>query len=209
MRLVLVVLLLANVVVAILGVLGERQAGGEPQLLENQLNADKILIVRDAPEPAPAGAPACLEWGPFGAEELARAREALVPLGLAERLTSAPVMVSAGWWVHVPPLKTREAAERKLRELEALGIRDSYLVQERGPWEHAISLGVFRNQDGAERFADELRAKGAPSVAVAPRVQQVRLTALYLRDPAEAEARRLVELQPAFAGTSVRAGPCP
>lgn len=209
MRLLVVVLLLANALLAALGLLAERGGTGEPQRLAAQVNADKIRIVRDEPEAALPQAGACLEWGPFGQEDLARARDALAPLALGDRLVAAPVLVSAGWWVYVPPLRTREAAERKLRELQALGIRDSYLVQERGEWEHAVSLGIFRSQDGAQRFADELAAKGVSPVTVTARVQQVRQTALYVRDPVDAESRRLVELQGTFAGTNLRAGKCP
>ena len=117
--------------------------------------------------------------------------------------------VIAGWWVYLPPQKSRELAERKVAEVKSLGVNDVYLVQERGDWDNSISLGIFRSEDGAQRFLEDLRSKGVRSAVVGARQQQVRLTALYVRDPSEAVAQRLVELRAELPATSVRAAKCP
>jgi hypothetical protein len=214
MKALVAVLLIANVALAAWGLLVHRnRAGTEAALMESQLNADKIRIVRGEPEPAPAPAPvradACVEWGPFSVEELGRARAALEPLALGNRLVTAPVSVTAGWWVYLPPLRSRDAAERKIVELKSLGVEESYLVPERGDWENAISLGIFRSEEGAQRFLEALRAKGVRSAIVGSRQQLVRLNTLYVRNPTEAEAQRLVELRADLPGTSVKASKCP
>ena len=204
------ILVIANVALAAWGILSERhRAGTEATLLEAQLNASTIRIVSDESDPAPPRPEACVEWGPFSNEELARARAALEPLALGNRLISAPVSVTAGWWVYLPPHKSRELAERKVAELKALGVNEVYLVQERGEWDNAISLGIFRSEDGAQRFLEDLRSKGVRSAVVGARQQQVRLTALYVRDPSETIAQRLVELRAELPATSVRAAKCP
>ncbi len=205
------VLLIANLALAAWGLLLERQRGStEATLLESQVNTTKIRIVNGESEPAPPPRPeACIEWGPFSAEELSRARAALEPLALGNRLTTVPVSVIAGWWVYLPPQKSRELAERKVAEVKSLGVNDVYLVQERGDWDNSISLGIFRSEDGAQRFLEELRSKGVRSAVVGARQQQVRLTALYVRDPSEAVAQRLVELRSELPATSVRAAKCP
>lgn len=214
MKALVAVLLIANVALAAWGLLVHRnRAGTEAALMESQLNADKIRIVRGEPEPAPAPAPvradACVEWGPFSVEELGRARIALEPLALGNRLVTAPVSVTAGWWVYLPPQRSRDAAERKIVELKSLGVEESYLVPERGDWENAISLGIFRSEEGAQRFLEALRAKGVRSAIVGSRQQLVRLNTLYVRNPSEAEAQRLVELRADLPGTSVKASKCP
>lgn len=215
MKALVAILVIANVALAAWGLLAQRgREGTEAALLESQLNADKIRIVRGEPEappsaPAPARADACVEWGPFSAEELSRARTALEPLGLGNRLAVAPVSVTAGWWVYLPPQRSRDAAERKITELKGLGVEESYLVPEKGDWENAISLGIFRSEDGAQRFLENLRAKGVRSAVVGSRQQLVRLNTVFLRAPSEAEAQRLVELRAELPGTSVKAAKCP
>lgn len=214
MKALVAVLLIANVALAAWGLLVHRnRAGTEAALMESQLNADKIRIVRGEPEPGPAPAPAradaCVEWGPFSAEELGRARTALEPLALGNRLVTAPVSITAGWWVYLPPQRSRDAAERKIAELKGLGVEDSYLIPEKGDWENAISLGIFRSEEGAQRFLEALRSKGVRSAIVGSRQQLVRLNTLYVRNPSETEAQRLVELRADLPGTSVKAAKCP
>lgn len=211
MKALVAILIIANVALAAWGLLSERKRGGsEGALLESQLNAGKIRIVPEGSEPPPAPRPeACIEWGPFSADELARARAALEPFALGNRLTAAPVAVMAGWWVYLPPHRSRELAERKIAELKSLGINDVYLVQERNEWETAISLGIFRSEEGAQRFVEDLRNRGVRSALVGARQQQVRLTALYLRDPGETVAQRLVELKAELPASSIRAAKCP
>jgi len=214
MKVLVAILVIANVALMGWGLLSERlRAGNEAALLESQLNAGKIRIIRGEPDTPPSPTPpitdACIEWGPFSAEELARARASLEPLALGSRLASAPMPVTAGWWVYIPPQKSREVAERKVDELKQLGIVDSYLVQERGSWENTISLGIFRNEDGAQRFLESLVAKGVRLAVVGARQQTVRLTALYVREPDEAVSKRLVELRSEMPGTALRAAKCP
>lgn len=204
------VLLIVNLALAVWGLLIERQRGStEATLLESQVNATKIRIVNGESESPPPRPDACIEWGPFSAEELARARSALEPLALGNRLSAVPVSVIAGWWVYLPPQKSRDLAERKVAEVKSLGVSDVYLVQERGEWDNSISLGIFRSEDGAQRFLEDLRSKGVRSAVVGARQQQVRLTALYVRDPSETVAQRLVELRAELPATSVRAAKCP
>lgn len=205
------ILVIANIALAVWGLTMEGKRGStEATLLESQVNPAKIRIVNGDSEPPPPPRPeACIEWGPFSAEELARAKAALEPLALGNRLTAVPVSVVAGWWVYLPPQKSRDLAERKVVELRSLGVNDVYLVQERGDWDNSISLGIFRSEEGAQRFLEDLRSKGVRSAVVGARQQQVRLTALYVRDPSETVAQRLVELRAELPATSVRAAKCP
>lgn len=211
MRALIAVLLVANLALLGYGLLASREReGAEARLLENQVNAARIRIVRGEPEPVPPPAPeVCVEWAPLTAEELARAREALQPLALGDRLGASPVTVTTGWWVYVPPQKTRAAADRELARLAAAGVRDTFLVQETGDMRFAISLGIFRTEEAALRFRDGLKARGVTNAVAGPRAHQARLNALYVRGAKESDTARLVELKAGFPGTEVRAAKCP
>lgn len=204
-------LLFANLALFAWGWLREHTPGADEALIRQQVNPDRLRIAGAENEPAPVvpATDACLEWAPFSSEEATRARAAIEPLSLGDRLLAAQVAVPAGWWVYVPPQKSREAAERKVVELARLGVSDTFLVQERGEWENAVSLGIFRSEEGAQRFVESLRQRGVRSAVAGARQQQVRLTALYVRNPTETESQRLLELRGSFPGTGVRTARCP
>ncbi|MCW5626256.1 MAG: SPOR domain-containing protein [Burkholderiales bacterium] len=213
MKALIAILIVANLAFLGWGYLSERQPSRDAELLRSQLNPDKVRILPGEPEvAAPAPEPAveaCLEWGPFAPDELARARNALASLQAGDRLASVATPVSAGWWVYIPPHKDRASAERRVADLKTIGISDSYLVQERGEWENAISLGIFRNEDGAQRFLESLQNRGVRAVRMGARQQQVKLASLYLRNPLDVEAQRLTALRTEFPATAVKAGKCP
>lgn len=217
MRALALALLMVNLALFAWGWLREHSPSVADAMIGQELNRERLRILPIEAEPAsavPAPVPAppaeaCLEWAPFTAEEADRARAALEALALGPRLLEATVTVPAGWWVYIPPLKNRLLAERRVAELARLGVKDTYIVQERGEWENAVSLGVFRGEDGARRYLEALKARGVRSVMVGARQQQARLEALYIREPREAETQRLAELRQSFPGTGVRAGRCP
>lgn len=209
MRALAVALLVFNLALLGWGWLRENTPGVDDALVHQQVNPEGLRILEAEPELAAAVPDNCLEWAPFSAEEAERARAALEGLALGPRLLAAPVSAVAGWWVYVPSRKSRDFADRKVAELARLGVTDTYIVQERGEWENAVSLGVFRSEEGAHRFLEALKGRGVRSAVVGPRQQQVRLTALYIRNPQEADTLRVQELRPTFAGTGVRTGRCP
>lgn len=211
MRIVVAILLVTNMVLAAWIFTESQRPTDEAPLLQSQLNADRIRIVRDGEEPVAIVplADACIEWSPFPPDELARARTAVAELGFGERLYTAPVSVIAGWWVFIPPQVSHDAAARKVAELRQMGVAETFLVQEHGEWENAISLGIFRNEDGARRFLDQLRSKGVRTAVSGARAQQVRQSGLFLRQPVAADARTLADQQAHFPGTTVRTVRCP
>lgn len=211
MRVVIAILLVANLAVAAWIFSDAQRPTDDAPLLQSQINADRIRVVRGAEEPvAPVPlADACIEWSPFPSDELARARTALADAAYGERLYAAPVSVTAGWWVYIPPQPSADAAARKVAELRQFGIAETFVVQERGEWENAISLGIFRNEDGARRFLELLRSKGVRTAVSGARQQQVRQNGLYLRQPVANDALALSALQARFPGTTVRTVRCP
>jgi hypothetical protein len=82
-------------------------------------------------------------------------------------------------------------------------------VLEPGRWRHAVSLGIFRNEDGARKFLANLRKKGVRSAVVGNREQRVSQAAFVVRAPSVDESASLVVLKSEFAGTELRAMECP
>lgn len=188
-------------------------AGNAPAPADGTGTSASPTAPASAPAPASGGNPAaesaCIEIAPLSQEELTRIRTALGTLGLDERTTVASVPATASWWVYIPPKASREQADKEVLRLNAAGIRDTYVVQEQSDMRHAISLGIFRTRDAAERFAEGVKAKGARNVSVDARPLQIRMSAVFVRDPDPAQTQRLLELKALFPGADIRASTCP
>ena len=187
----------------------------DAQLVRQQMNADQIRIVAPRPIPAPAplaSAPVpgmCLEWGSFGAIDLPRAQAALDALALGERVRRTEVGVLTSYWIYIPPLKSRSEMDKKMIDLKERGVADYSPMLEAGRWRYAISLGVYRNEDGAKKQLGLLRQKGVRSAQIGEREQRVTQTAFLVRDPTEAQSAKLASLKTEYPGSDLRALDCP
>ena len=215
MRWVFLLLLAVNVGFGVYVYLRDKAPNPDAQLVALQMNADKVHIVPPRPAPAPAPVPvtasarsACVEWGGFGSGELARAQAALDPLAFGTRARRVEISVTAGYWVFIPPLRSQAATERKVTELRGLGINEYFPVLDPGRWRYAISLGVFRSEEGATRYLAQLRQKGVRSATVGEREQRVIQTAFLISDPTEEESARLADLRNEFPGSELRTVEC-
>jgi hypothetical protein len=162
-----------------------------------------------APKPAAAAAPlvACLEWGSFTVSDYPRAEKALEPLALGSRLAQRRTEEVAGWWVHMPPQGSRQAALRKSGELKALGVQDYFIVAEDGEWRWALSLGVYRTEEAAQARLAALRAQGVRSAVVAPRETVVPKVWLQVKGVDAALEARLKDVARQVEGSELRACP--
>lgn len=89
--------------------------------------------------------------------------------GAGFKLTESRSGTVSSWWVHVPPQGSKEAAERKAAEIRKLGVNDLFIVNDPGPAQFAISLGLYKNETQANRLLETLREKGVRSAQVAGR----------------------------------------
>ncbi len=181
------------------GWLGGGAYPGEPERLSNQLNPERMRLVADVrPVPAPVAAasvppvapavpelpsppvapapvvenpapPGCVAFGGVSAAQLAEINARIASAGPGFKLTESRSGAASSWWVHVPPLGSKEAAERKAAEIRKLGVDDLFIVQDPGPAQFAISLGLYRNETQANRLLESLREKGVRSAQVAGR----------------------------------------
>lgn len=164
-----------------------------------------------AAAPAAASVPqpvaACYEWGSFPAADAVRAKAVLDRLGLEAVSRLQMPQDALRYWVYIPPRKSLEEAQAKIDELKALGIAESYIVQE-PPWRFAISLGVFKDEALAGRFLEDLRGRGVRSAVKGRRNHEGGQTSYTIRNVAPAQADELGKLQPDFPGSELKQVNC-
>ena len=108
----------------------------------------------------------CVEWSGIPEQSQDKARQALVELGLKDHIV---LQTMSDFWVHIPPQKNQQDAERKLGELKSLDVDDGVIVQDDGKWRFAISLAAFASRNEADFHLKQLRDKGIRSAKVVER----------------------------------------
>ena len=210
MRMLFLILLLANLIGFAYIRYAESRAGADAQIALLQISPEKLKLLTPrgkdkaaaAPPSSPPPALACLEWGSFAAEDARRAAAALARFDLGDKLSQREV--SDGWWVYLPPLKTKDEADRKASEVKALGIGDSYVVQENSQWR--LALGTFKTVEAANDHLAQLRQKGLRSAEVGPRggINSI----FVIRDPNDAIAAKIAGLTADFPNAQLKATAC-
>jgi sporulation related protein len=202
------ILLAANVALLGYAWFGTSQVNPDAELINQQINPDKVRIIPPKPMVVPTTKVACLEWGPFGTGELKAAQAALDALQPQAAVSQRDVQTVVGFWVYVPPLETRIEVERKLEELRKLGVEEYYAVESQGPMRNAISLGIFRTEEAANAYLERLREKGVRSARAGSREHRVTQAVLVVHEPSVALTAKLAELKLQFPGSELKALQC-
>jgi hypothetical protein len=153
--------------------------------------------------------PRCVSIGPFASPELAD--KAVLRL-TDEQQTATPRSeqrsLEGGYWVHLAPFANRKAAERRLKELERLGVRE-VLIMPDADGNPAISLGLFTQADNAQKRLQELAQKGVPAKQeIRTRTENLIWLDLRLPEPADEVLKRLRATDWKAPGIEVRDAPC-
>ncbi|UQY32774.1 SPOR domain-containing protein [Pseudomonas fulva] len=152
-------------------------------LSESEPRERRTPAVREeAPEQA-----VCLFLGRF--DDPAQAEQVEQRLLSLDIRSQSQVVESAGavdYWVYLPPLASRQASLRQLRELQARKI-DSYIISQ-GDLANGISLGIFPRHDSADSVISRLRRAGyEPLLRELPRANRSHWVRIA------PESRRLVD----------------
>ncbi|MEO5935323.1 MAG: SPOR domain-containing protein [Duganella sp.] len=182
----------------------------EPARLVNQLNANQLTIIsaeQAGHAPVAAGADAasapadgkaapqplaCVEIGSFVIADARRfeARLAALELGDRQSRRNLPGTEISSYIVHIPPLGSKEAADKKAAELRGLGVTNYFIMSDNTPMRWAISLGVFKSESAAQNQLAALVKQGVRSARVTPRMSGSKLLAFQFRDvDAELQAK--------------------
>lgn len=157
--------------------------------------------------PGPALQTACYEWGSFSGDNVARAKVALDRFSLDTTTRQAASQEATRYWVYIPPRKSLEEALAKNDELHAMGVKDTFVVQE-PQWRYAISLGIFKDEKLANRLLEDLHARGIKLAVKGVRNQEKGQSDLFMKDVAASVADEIRKLQPDFPGSELRQVDC-
>ncbi|MDD4977326.1 MAG: SPOR domain-containing protein [Gallionella sp.] len=217
------IVLLANVLlfgVMYSGVLDDHsavlaQAPLNEQKIEVLSGADVVQASPDAVAPvvtpavtATSVATSCLEWSDFSGTDLKRANEVLASLRLGSKLSQREIEYNIGYWVYIPPLKDKASITQKIAQLKARGVEEYFVLQEAGEWQHAISLGVFKSADAAQKFLESLAAKDVRSAKIGERASKLKATVFVFNGVDSAIVDKLNELKKDFPAADLKKLAC-
>lgn len=153
--------------------------------------------------------PRCVSIGPFVSVELAdKAHARLTEVKQVATRRSQERKLESSYWVHLAPFDDRKQAERRLKEVERLGIRD-VLIMPDADGKPAISLGLFTHADNAQKRLQELAEKGVQAQQeIRSRTESLVWFDLRLTEPAEAALKLLRATDWGAPGVEVRDEPC-
>ncbi len=190
---------------------------GKPDFSTREKNRDEVRIVAVTPPTVAArtaeetrrtvqslAGAACVEFSGIGGADIPRARESFASLQLGERLVERRVEEITRHWVFIPPANDRRGAEVTMAQLRRQGVTEMSIRPD-----NAISLGVFSTEEAARRYLASLEAKGVKGAESGPFIKELREIVILVRDPDTETVARLALLQREFAGTQLRAVPCP
>ncbi len=150
----------------------------------------------------------CAEWGEFSGGDLVRAQQALALLKLGDDLSQRIVEHKHGYWVYVPPMKKRAEVEKRIAQLKERGVKDYFVVQEEGKWLNAISLGVFKTKEAAQKYLAVLRAKEVRTAKVGERISKLKFTVFVMKELDSGAADKLSALQKEFPDSELKVSAC-
>ncbi|MGY4531363.1 hypothetical protein ACVW0Y_000473 [Pseudomonas sp. TE3786] len=128
---------------------------------------------REHPVEAAAGSSeVCMFLGGFDQEEAAKlVEQRLITLDIQSQVRVVDAPAGLDYWVYLPPLASRQASLRQLKELQARKI-DSYIITT-GDLSNGISLGMFPRSESAESVMQRLREVGyEPQMRELPRAHR-------------------------------------
>ena len=224
MRLLLWLLLLLNVVLLAYFQLGSQQPAGA--LAGHQaIDPGKIKILTPeelarlpkkggtppstSSSPVAASTPvaSCYEWGSFAVPDAARAKAALDRIGLESTAKPQTPQEAVRYWVYIPPRESLEKAQAKVDEIKALGIEESFIIQE-PKWRFAVSLGVFKTEAAATKFVEELHSRGIKSAVKGQRNHEGGQTGYFIKSVSPAQVEEIGKLKPDFPGSELKQVNC-
>ena len=164
--------------------------------MQQQMLAERVTVVaRDVPPPETTktdaaaqpieskSAEGCLALSDVSTA-VADHLEALVTDKFGDfKVTRTNVLGNPNYWVYIPPLASKKDADAKAGELKKLGLKDYFIVQEQGPNNRAISLGLYSTKELASAYLETLRGKGVKSAKITEKPAKPVLAQLEIRGP--------------------------
>lgn len=219
MRLIQIVLLLANLLVAASFLMGGNEVAHTGDRPQQPIHPEVIRIVDIARESRVAPAAkvteqaaelpvACANWGSFPESQAVVVETRLAPLEFGARLSRTTTAATTNYLVIIPPITARADLNARSEELKRLGVADQFVINE-GELRYGISLGYFRSEEAANRHLASLKAKGIEGAIVKPKPSGNVSVTLHIKDVTAAERNALEEIAGGLSGAQLRFQPCP
>ncbi len=155
----------------------------EPARMKKQFNTEGLTLLAaqdanakaasarqaaQAPKPEPI---ACIEIGNFLPADAKRFEKQLEALELGDRQSRQNVVIqeNPNHIVYIPPLGSKEAADKKANELKQLGVTNYFVMSDNTSMKWGISLGVFKSEAAAQSLLQALIKQGVHSARVIAR----------------------------------------
>lgn len=187
------------------GHFGATDDNREPQRLAEQLQADKLRIVRSMPAPAKPPDLACRMIDGLDPTEAEAVKVAMKAGGAGEAVILAPAQPKPHL-VAIGGLANKSAVDKKIAELGRFGVTDQVTVELEGGG-HEIVLGAFATEAEARDFLQGLVNRGIKSARVDSRELPVPKVRIEVRGPAQELLRQLPQLIAPHADATI--GDCP
>jgi len=102
----------------------------------------------------------CYEIGPIISEEVESFfQKALMPKGMALETNVVKHQEPIGYWVFMPPLRSKALGRLKVEEIKLKGVKDVVLLTKNKP-RYAISLGIFKEEKFAKQRLLKIQSIG-------------------------------------------------
>lgn len=161
--------------------------------MDKQLQADKVILLaaeidssdrkRVAANINPAMTViACVEIGNFNASEARNFSSQLAEITPAIKSIRRDVQDVVKHMVYLPSLGSKEAADKKVDEIQRLGITEFFVIQDTTPLRYGISLGIFKSEEAAQTHVANLLHRGVSGARVVSRNVSGHKVAFQLQD---------------------------
>lgn len=163
---------------------------------QQQLLADRVKIVARDGAPAEAikaekiakpaekkASDVCLKLNELSIADADRVESRLAEKLPAFKAQRTVIEGRASYWVFIRPFASKREAESKVVELKRVGVPEFFVVQENGPKNWAISLGLFSSMEAATVRLETLHDKGVKSAQIGERDGKPASAALAISGP--------------------------
>jgi hypothetical protein len=187
----------------------------EPERLVRQYKEDQVrLLSADEMDRAMArakvseperGGGTCIEVGHFNKTEAADFEKQLSPFSLsAENFRTIPLQEGSAYMVFIPPAADQKAAQTQIAALKEKGIESYYLIKDQTRMRGAVSLGVFKTQESAISYMEQLKKKGISDLKTAPRGVVSEKIAYHLENLSAEQVKTLETIMGHFSKQTMR-----
>ncbi|MEQ1602390.1 MAG: SPOR domain-containing protein [Methylophilaceae bacterium] len=149
----------------------------------------------------------CYAWENLPVSRVNPARTALIRLAPEANISEQSLQKLAFYWVYIPKQESLSAAKKKIEEIKALGVQESFVMQD-AEYKNAISLGVFHEETAADKFLETLKTKRVTSAVKGMRYKDSNQVNLLIHNLKTEQIAEVEKLSSKFPGSELKPAAC-